>query len=521
MKYLFIFLFFITFWFHGLGSAHAAGSVSVQITECTLGASGIDVDYVLVPEEGYYSDIDVEEVVTRNGSVIYSESDGWGGNATCTNFGCTCDWGSPCPPGWNFSTTVNTHSADIVANITYTWEYCNTSGNCTTETVSAAANCQTPAPPPPNPCGPNVYWYQTAVEPDTCGEDTCAAGQRCESNGSGTPQCVSRSACYAQQACSPAYWYQSPVDSTQCGQGVCGDSQRCETLGGGGICNTREECTASCGPPVYWYTTTVDPDTCGDGGCTAGQRCESNGGEPTCNNRAQCIPTGTPCTSPVTGTPEATDCGIGGCPSTQYCQAGSNPICADHTVCGSGPGPNCATVGEECNQINTPCCDSSQTCAFNAWANTQICISAEPICDVGVAGDQICQDICTFGGTCIPINPNEPDNGGTCDCTAGSGGISDETTYEDEEAIPPTYVGAIVDFESMLSNLYKLLLPLAIGIAGIPLVTLAGYRIMTSRGNPDQLKEGTEDLTATGAGILYLLLALTILRIVLNNFLGN
>ncbi len=511
---------FVVTWFHGERVAHAGGSVNVAITECTLGSDGIDVNYNMLPVVGSYEQISVDKTLTRNGTTIYSDSDTYPGIMECDNYGCyTCQLGVPCPPSSSFSATVNTFSAEIVATISFDWRFCDGLGTCTMESASSSANCSTPDPPPPDPCGPDVYWYQTPVDPDTCGEDTCAAGQRCESNGSGNELCVSRSECYAQQTCSPAYWYQSPVDPDTCGQGVCDESERCETLGGTGVCTGRNECTSTCGPPVYWYTTSVIPNTCGDGGCNANERCESNGGQPACTVRTQCTPPGTACTSPVSGTPTAGDCGGGGCPSTQYCQAGNSPICSDHNVCGSGPGANCAEIGEQCNQINTACCDSSQTCEFNSWANTQICISTVPICDVGVAGDQICQGICTFGGTCIPINPSEPNNGGTCDCTAGSGGISNQTTYEDEEVLPPEYIGPIVDFETMVSNLYKLILPLAIGFGGIPLVAIAGYRIMTSQGDPDRLKEGNEDLTATVAGLLYLLLALTILRIVLSSFL--
>ncbi len=233
---IFVFIGFVVTWFHGERVAYAGGSVNVAITECALGASGIDVSYNMLPAQGSYEQISVNKTLTRNGTNIYSDSDSYPGRMECDNLGCyTCQLGVSCPPGNSFSATVNTFSAEIVATISFNWRFCDGLGNCTVESASSTANCTTQDPPPPDPCGPNVYWYQTPVEPNTCGEDSCANGQRCESNGSSVPQCVSRSECYAQQACEPAYWYQSPVDVTTCGQGVCDDSERCETLGSTGV----------------------------------------------------------------------------------------------------------------------------------------------------------------------------------------------------------------------------------------------------------------------------------------------
>lgn len=77
---------------------------------------------------------------------------------------------------------------------------------------------------------------------------------------------------------------------------------------------------------------------------------------------------------------------------------------------------------------------------------------------------------------------------------------------------------AATNINCFLEFLYKLLLPLAIGVLGIPLVIINGYKIMTSQGDPAKTKEGKEGLTAAVIGIIFLASSLVILNIILNSY---
>jgi hypothetical protein len=146
-------------------------------------------------------------------------------------------------------------------------------------------------------------------------------------------------------------------------------------------------------------------------------------------------------------------------------------------------------------------------CSFNASTPPP----ADALC-VYVAGSE---NVCGFGG-CKSTETCRYDasssTGGTCISTASCSSGSTPT--------PPTYTGPIVDFERFLRAGYTLLLPIAIGIFGIPLIAINGYKIMTSQGDPAAVKDGKEGLTSAIIGIIFVLLAMSILRIILGSFLN-
>lgn len=82
------------------------------------------------------------------------------------------------------------------------------------------------------------------------------------------------------------------------------------------------------------------------------------------------------------------------------------------------------------------------------------------------------------------------------------------------------YQGPVVNFSSLIRNAYGFLLPVAVGY-GIIVIILAGYKIMTSRGDPREVKEGQEKLTAGVLGLIFVILSLSLLRFILRNFFGN
>lgn len=240
--------------------------------------------------------------------------------------------------------------------------------------------------------------------------------------------------------------------------------------------------------------------------CAAGYVC-INPDEPppappqpgTCQPSAACAIT---CGAPET----YNQCGaIGGCADGQQC---GQPV-SGTWQCITPPLGSCGNVLPD----GSPCTYDYQ-CAGGS-------------CTVQQGGGGICGgegcipygNVCLDGGTPVP--------GGCCggaNCTAYTDGNSycgDPFAIFDEPVTPAEYDGAIIDYESFLQNIYRLMLPIAIGLIGIPIVAVAGYAIMTSQGDPMRVKSGKEELTAAIAGIIFLLLALSILRIILRNFLGQ
>jgi hypothetical protein len=70
-----------------------------------------------------------------------------------------------------------------------------------------------------------------------------------------------------------------------------------------------------------------------------------------------------------------------------------------------------------------------------------------------------------------------------------------------------------------LASIFKILYPVGIGL-GLFMIIRAGYKIMTSEGNPQQIKEGQEELTSSVLGILFIILSLVILRVIIKAILG-
>lgn len=66
---------------------------------------------------------------------------------------------------------------------------------------------------------------------------------------------------------------------------------------------------------------------------------------------------------------------------------------------------------------------------------------------------------------------------------------------------------ALGDFAS---NVIGIAMPLA-GIAAVILLTIAGYQMITSQGNPDKLKEAKEMITNAIIGLVFILLSVSIL----------
>ena len=74
---------------------------------------------------------------------------------------------------------------------------------------------------------------------------------------------------------------------------------------------------------------------------------------------------------------------------------------------------------------------------------------------------------------------------------------------------------------TLLGSVYKLLLPIAIGFIAIPMIISSGYKLMTSQGQPDRVKDGKEGVTYAIYGLLFLFFGMALLKIILRNILGR
>lgn len=63
------------------------------------------------------------------------------------------------------------------------------------------------------------------------------------------------------------------------------------------------------------------------------------------------------------------------------------------------------------------------------------------------------------------------------------------------------------------SSILQIALPLA-GTAAVVLLTIAGYKMITSQGNPEKLKDAKEMITNAVIGLVFILLSVAILGLV-------
>jgi hypothetical protein len=69
----------------------------------------------------------------------------------------------------------------------------------------------------------------------------------------------------------------------------------------------------------------------------------------------------------------------------------------------------------------------------------------------------------------------------------------------------------------LTANIINIALPLA-GVVTLVLLTAAGYKLITSQGNPDKLKDAKEMITNAIIGLVFILLSVSILVLISNVF---
>lgn len=173
----------------------------------------------------------------------------------------------------------------------------------------------------------------------------------------------------------------------------------------------------------------------------------------------------------------------------------------DAVECATQQPPNiCLPLGADCS--NSGCCqDSDATCGPDGTCclpSGTICVGRGQHCCGGMLCARLPDQTTIF--TCGGDNPTGPG-------TDMTGTVS-------------AYDGPIVDLESLISNVYRILIPIAIAIVAVPTILTSAYKIMTSQGDPAKVKDGRDGLTAGVFGVIFLGCALIILRWILVNFIG-
>lgn len=72
--------------------------------------------------------------------------------------------------------------------------------------------------------------------------------------------------------------------------------------------------------------------------------------------------------------------------------------------------------------------------------------------------------------------------------------------------------------EQLFQYAYNIILPVAI-VIGLFLIVINGYGLMTSQGDPRKVQTSKEGLTSAIIGLLFVLLATAILRVLLKSLL--
>jgi hypothetical protein len=172
-----------------------------------------------------------------------------------------------------------------------------------------------------------------------------------------------------------------------------------------------------------------------------------------------------------------------------------NPDAGGDTVCGAGG-------------YTQDDCLTDDDCA------TGFCDPISKQCKIYEPGGASCTNVgacCDEGNICV-------DFGGVLSCQRSNS--CDSQSDHGTSAIPlPGYSGPKLTIEQILGAVSGLLFPIGLAL-GLFFIVKAGYTYMTSQGNPEMTKKAQEDLTAAIVGIVFILLSVTILRVIMKSVIG-
>jgi hypothetical protein len=263
--------------------------------------------------------------------------------------------------------------------------------------------------------------------------------------------------------------FSSKTSAAPCSAITCPPGFICEDRGSGNHCYA----------PVG-NNCTSNGNFCTNGPCPAG----STSGGGLCSSGLSC------CTA-VANSCGSGDC-VPACTSGTTC-TGTKPSCScsapPPSGGGGGPPPATYVIGNQ-----KPCIGHGEPCKVGSNLNGQVCCPTT-YCSTRYVGS-------TLESDCFDINPN---NGTATNCS-GSG-------CQTAVGNVPTNAGGFAQ------KLFAVLLSISGGIALI-LIIISGYRLMTSRGNPEQVQAAKEQLTAAIVGLLFVIFSLVVLQTIGVNILN-
>ncbi len=310
-------------------------------------------------------------------------------------------------------------------------------------------------------------------------------------------------------------------------------------------------CCVESDPDLYCCATPEDCNQNPDPGyecvCNTGNHCDL--APPSSMLYKVCIPDDIECGEQV-GQPCCEEAGVGGsiwvCNDqkglacnfdTQKCEScgsQSQICCNNSTKCNSGLECNngrCTNIG---NDPVTDCNEPDDICCYNwgSGGNTCEVIDTVPPSfeDCYCEGDLTCTlrgstGYCTNPDLCGGMNeicctlPLPPcDTGLDCSPTLNICG-----NYDDPPPRPPemVYTGPVIEsLQDLLGPVTKMLYYGGLAI-GVFFIILAGYKLMVSEGDPQRTKAAQEQLTTAIIGIIFILLSITILRVIINQIIGE
>lgn len=162
----------------------------------------------------------------------------------------------------------------------------------------------------------------------------------------------------------------------------------------------------------------------------------------------------------------------------------------------------CANTSEVCGNsdvgITKNCCDSvNNVCKLNSFTG-------------GMSCERNNTSGCHTSGSCSSTQP----------CCSGYTCSSSNVCVANTVTTPVgRYTGPLTSFTELLKSAYTLLYPIGLGI-GAFFILLSGYCFMTSEGEPQAIKGCQEQFTGAIAGTLFILLSITLLRVIIGSILG-
>jgi hypothetical protein len=221
--------------------------------------------------------------------------------------------------------------------------------------------------------------------------------------------------------------------------------------------------------------------------------------------------------------------GDGICGDSCHCESSSLSCDSSQKCAAAG---SCAKSGADCTSLsccNGLECDSkSKKCVSNSPAAgtcPDVCDSDNSVCssDCPCVGGQCRSTAGANGSGAIPCSTDGC--GGDCpnarSCVGGFCSDNADCTPAAIDISKYAYKGPQLDsITGLLSSIFRVLYFAGLGI-GLFAIVKNGYELMTSQGDPNAVRSAQENLTAAILGIIFILLSITILRVIITSLLGN